>query len=543
MRYYQAPIDQFKQLITIFNYNHVEYDPQTIESLLLGVSDWVEKKLPDTNQDGDDMGAQFDQGQIILPPSFHEAYSEMSSNGIFSLGMPIEWGGLGAPPIVMNMLMEMLSSGNLSLSTCHLLSSGVIRVLDAFADQELKNRYLNALVEGNSSGVMCLTEPQCGTDLGLISTRATPVNHHYEITGHKIWISFGEHQLTDNIIHLVLAKLPDAPEGSRGISLFLVPKYLEGGQKNGVVCTGIEKKMGTHGAPTCFMSYEGAVGYLIGEPHQGLPLMFQMMNEARLAVGVQALGVAEIAYQAALKFADERRQSRALQKEQRDMSQKADLIRVHPDIKRMLNNINSQLIAMRALVAFTAIKVEQGHPGWVGHLTPIVKSFLTERCVDMVSEAMQVMGGMGYVKDGAVEQYLRDLRVTMIYEGTNGIQALDLVGRKLLKDQGKTVKAFIELLQNFDCPDELFQALMNEHAHQIEQCLVWLGMNGIKNPNLAAASASDFLRLMGISLLSYMWAHYVKQGVYLKEAAYFRLMIAPEAKVFALRVQAGQWVI
>jgi hypothetical protein len=290
------------------------------------------------------------------------------------------------------------------------------------------------------------------------------------------------------------------------------------------------------------MSYEKAEGYLLGKPHQGLPLMFQMMNEARLAVGVQALGVAEVAYQTALKFAHERRQSRALEKSQRDKEHKADLIIKHPDVKRMLNNIQTQLIAMRALVAFTAIKVEEGQEGWSGHLTPIVKSFLTERCVDMVSEAMQVMGGMGYTKDGVIEQYLRDIRVTMIYEGTNGIQALDLVGRKLLKDQGETVRELITLLKTFDCPNEAFQQLLNEHADHLEQCLVWLGVNGIKKPELAAASASDFLRLMGMSLLSYMWAHYIKQGLYLKEAEYFRLMIAPESQVFASRVQAGRWV-
>jgi len=542
MRYYQAPTEQFRQLITIFNYNHAEYDAETIDALLAGMTDWVEKILVDTNQLGDEVGAKFDQGQVTLPKAFHEAYEQMASNGMLSLGMPLEWGGLGAPPFLMNMLMEMLSSGNLSLSTCHLLTSGVIRVIDEFADDVVKALYLRKMIEGKYSGVMCLTEPQCGTDLGLISTQAKPVGDHFELTGNKIWISFGEHQLTDNIIHLVLAKLPDAPEGSKGISLFLVPKYLENGQLNGVFCTGVEKKMGTHGAPTCFMSYEKAEGYLLGKPHQGLPLMFQMMNEARLAVGVQALGVAEVAYQTALKFAHERRQSRALEKSQRDKEHKADLIIKHPDVKRMLNNIQTQLIAMRALVAFTAIKVEEGQEGWSGHLTPIVKSFLTERCVDMVSEAMQVMGGMGYTKDGVIEQYLRDIRVTMIYEGTNGIQALDLVGRKLLKDQGETVRELITLLKTFDCPNEAFQQLLNEHADHLEQCLVWLGVNGIKKPELAAASASDFLRLMGMSLLSYMWAHYIKQGLYLKEAEYFRLMIAPESQVFASRVQAGRWV-
>ncbi len=543
MRYYQAPIDQFKQLITIFNYSHPEYDAQTIDALLIGMSSWVEDKMVGTNLVGDEIGAQFVQGQVILPKAYDEAYHQMAANGMLSLGMPVEWGGLGAPPIVMNMLMEMLSSGNLSLSTCHLLSSGVIRVLDAFANDSLKNKYLHAMVEGKYSGVMCLTEPQCGTDLGLIVTQAKPDGDSFLITGNKIWISFGEHQMTENIIHLVLAKLPDAPEGSKGISLFLVPKYLENAKLNGVICTGIEKKMGTHGAPTCFMSYEGARGYLIGEPHQGLPLMFQMMNEARLAVGVQALGVAEIAYQAALKFAHERRQSRALRPSDREMDKKADLIIVHPDVKRMLHNIHCQLISMRALVAFTAIKVEEGHQAWSGHLTPIIKSFLTERCVEMVSEAMQVMGGMGYTKDGVIEQYLRDVRVTMIYEGTNGIQALDLVARKILKDQGKTVREFIELLRSFECPDEPFTQLLKKHANQLEQCLIWLGVNGMKNPNLAAASASDFLRLMGIALLSFMWAHYLRHGLYLAEAEYFRLMLAPESEVFASRVASGQWVL
>tara|TARA_A100001015_G_scaffold317926_1_gene436211 strand:- start:1622 stop:3253 length:1632 start_codon:yes stop_codon:yes gene_type:complete len=542
MRYYQAPTKQFEQILSTLDYKNDVYDQDTVRSLLETAGGWVEKNLFPTNQIGDEVGLEYKNQRVNLPNEFKSIYSQMIDNGTYSIGMPAQWGGLDAPPILVNMMMEMLSSGNLSLSTCSLLTSGAVSTIQAFGDDYLKATYLPKMVSGKYSGTMCLTESQCGTDLGMIRTKAYKKDDKYIVTGDKIWISFGEHNLTENIIHLVLARLPDAPEGVKGISLFLVPKFLEDGKENKVTCQGLEHKMGSHASPTCFMNYDNSIGYLIGEPHQGLKLMFHMMNAARLAVGVQGIGVAEIAFQTAKQFANDRRQSRVINPNRREMDFPADRIIVHPDVRRMLMTVECQIIAMRALVAYVGIVQEKGDEHLLGHLTPIIKSFCTERSTELVSESLQVLGGIGYTKDGAIEQYLRDVRITMIYEGTNGIQALDLVGRKMMKDAGATIRRIITMLREFPSDDEQTKLVLDTHAEQIEAALTWLAKNGLSDPELAAASSSDFLRLMATALMSYMWAHLIKEKDLEKLARFHQTMIAPEAILYLSRVKAGHWV-
>ena len=541
MRQYKAPINEFMLILDKLRYENADFDHDTIAALLESTGDWVHKRLLPTNEMGDSQGVHFADGHVRVPEVFHDVHQEMIANGIFGLGLPAEWGGIGAPPIIVNMMMEMLSAGNLAFSTGSLLTSGAIATIDKYAAESLKAIYLPKMVAGQFSGTMCLTEPQCGTDLGLIRTKAVPDGEGYRITGSKIWISFGEHDLTDNIIHLVLARLPDAPPGVKGISLFLVPKRLEDGSENGVSCQGLEHKMGTHASPTCFMNYDNAEGHLIGEAHQGLKCMFHMMNAARLAVGVQALGVAEIAQQKALAFAQERRQSRAINPARRDEKQAADLIINHPDVRRMLLTVKSQIIPLRALVAYAGIALEKEQDALVGHLTPIVKSFCTERGTQLVSESLQVLGGMGYTRDGEIEQYLRDVRVTMIYEGTNAIQALDLVGRKMLKDQGATIRYLCQQMRSQANECAGFATCLRAQADLLEECLIWLAVNGVQDQELAAASV-DFLRLVGICLMTFMWSKIIGSDEVPASAEFYLRMVAPEADLFTARVKSGEWV-
>ena len=461
MDYYKPRIDDMRFLLETFGYDEVQalpgnsdYDIDTVSAVLEeGAKVLVNEFLP-LNSVGDRVGLEFnpETGAVTTPPGFKKAWKAFSENGLAGLHHSMEYGGSGVPYMASVLLGEVTTATNKSLSMCPGLTAGLSEAIAHHGTEEQKSHYLPKLISGEWSGTMCLTEPQCGTDLGLVSTKAVEYGDHFKLTGNKIWISFGEHDLCDNIIHLVLGRLPGAPEGIKGISCFIVPKKLDDGTLNGIKCTGLEHKMGIKASPTCVMSMEDAEGWLIGEPHRGMRTMFVMMNSARLEVGLEGMAMSEAAYQAAVAYARDRRQSRSLDKAKRDMNAKADVILVHPDVRRMLANVKSTTEGMRALVAWTGKQsdIAHGHPDdarrknaddLLALLTPIVKSFCTERGFLNISEAMQVCGGAGYTQDWPIEQLMRDERIAMIYEGTNHIQALDLVGRKLPQGGGRLVRA------------------------------------------------------------------------------------------------------
>ncbi|MEC7030950.1 MAG: acyl-CoA dehydrogenase family protein [Pseudomonadota bacterium] len=489
---YKAPLTEYEKILKQFAENHPEYDMDTMVQILKAVSVFCEEALWPTNQIGDQEGLVYDPKtkSVTVSDSFHSVYKTLCENGYASLALDQAYGGGGAPWVLHHLVAEMLASSNLSLTTCPMLTNGALETLIKNASDELKARYVSKMCQGVYSGTMCLTESQCGTDLGLIKTTAKPHQDHYLLSGTKIWITFGEHDLSENIVHLVLAKTPNAPEGTKGISLFVVPKFLPDGTRNQVFCGGLEHKMGQKGSPTAVLNFEEAEGWLVGEEFSGMRAMFQMMNPARIGVGVQGLGMAEVAYQQALSFASQRRQSRSLDPKQQDHSHSADLILVHPDVRRMLMIIESTNIAMRKLIGLCSYHLDQGQEDFVGILTPIVKSYVTEQSMDNVSLAMQVMGGMGYVTDGLCEQYYRDGRITMIYEGTNGIQGLDLIGRKIAKDGGK---ALSELLATLPVTEPM-QAC-------IDQANTYL-LTHAGNPEEVAAIATDYLSLLALVIQS-----------------------------------------
>ncbi len=430
------------------------------------------------------------------------------------------------PHLVGTVFEEMVSSANLAFGMYPGLSAGAYRAIAAHASDELKAEYLPRLVDGTWSGTMCLTEPQCGTDLGLIRTRAEPQDDgSYQITGTKIFISAGEHDLTENIIHLVLAKLPGAPSGTRGISLFLVPKFLpidgKPGPRNGVMCGSIEHKMGIRASATAVLNFDAATGWLVGRPHQGLRAMFTMMNAARLAVGLQGLGVAEASYQAAATYAKDRRQGKSLAKGA-PSADAADPIIVHPDVRRMLLESRSMTEAGRALAYWVGLELDiaEHHPDpatrqaaddFVSLLTPIVKAGLTDLGSDAANSAVQVLGGHGYIHEWGVEQLVRDARITQIYEGTNGIQALDLVGRKMGQDFGRLLRRFFHPVAAWletHGADPALADFAGPTAHafgRLQQATLQVAQRGLARPEEAAAAATDYLRLFSLVAMAFMW--------------------------------------
>src|SRR5690606_26645820 len=414
---------------------------------------------------------------------------------------------------------EMMCSANLSLGMYPGLTHGAVNALTSYGTDEQKNYYLPKLISGEWTGTMCLTEPQCGTDLALIRTKAEPqADGTYAITGTKIWITGGEHDLVDNIVHLGLAKLPDAPGGSKGISLFLVPKVLPDGTRNTAFCGGLEHKMGIKGSATCVMNFEGAKGTLIGEPHKGLQAMFVMMNSARLMVGTQGLGLGEIAYQVSLGFAKERLQSRSLNGPQAP-DKPADPIIVHPDVRRMLLRQKATIEGARAMAYFAALNLDIAHKAedadtreraddMVQLLTPVVKAFLTDEGFFCANDGLQLMGGSGFTQDWPLEQYVRDARITRIYEGTNGIQALDLVGRKMGLNGGRSVKRFFGMLESYlkDNADAPFAAHVKDALAKLQKATLWLMQNGMADREQAGAAATPYLRLFALTTVAYFWS-------------------------------------
>ncbi|MES2818364.1 MAG: acyl-CoA dehydrogenase, partial [Pseudomonadota bacterium] len=448
------------------------------------------------------------------------------------------------------------------------LTHGAINSLTTHGSRTLQERYLPKLISGEWTGTMCLTEPQCGTDLGLIRSRAVPqADGSYNVTGNKIWITGGEHDLADNIIHLVLAKLPDAPDSVKGISLFLVPKVLEDGSRNPVFCGGLEHKMGINGSATCVINLEDAKGWMIGEPNQGLRCMFTMMNSARLMVGMQGLGLAEAAYQISLGFAKERLQSRSLAGPV--MKDKpADPIIVHPDVRRNLLRQKVIIEGGRALAYFTGLHQDVAHDhedplmrefadDLVQLLTPVVKSFLTDEGFNCANDGLQVLGGSGYTQDWGIEQLVRDARITRIYEGTNGIQALDLVGRKLGLGGGRAVRTYFTLIEGWlkAHAGAAHVTAVGNALKQLQQATLWVASEGLKDPEQAGAAATPYLRLFALTSLAWFWARMAAvaqaklaagsqetafYGAKLKSADFFMARILTETDSLLAEVKAGK---
>ncbi|WP_031302904.1 acyl-CoA dehydrogenase C-terminal domain-containing protein [Pseudomonas sp. EGD-AK9] len=481
----------------------------------------AENVLAPLNGPGDKQGCHYDPAEksVTTPEGFKAAYKQFAEGGWTALACTPEFGGQGLPHVLNMMVEEMVCSANLSLGMYPGLTHGAINALTAHGTREQQDRYLPKLISGEWTGTMCLTEPQCGTDLGLIRTRALPrADGSYAISGTKIWITGGEHDLVDNIVHLVLAKLPDAPDSVKGISLFLVPKFLEDGSRNTAFCGGLEHKMGIKGSATCVMNFEGAQGWLIGEPNKGLRCMFTMMNSARLMVGMQGLGIAENAYQISLGFARERLQSRSLSGPQ-CADKPADPILVHPDVRRMLLRQKVMIEGCRALAYFTGLQLDIAHDheneqarehadDLVQLLTPVVKAFLTDEGFTCANEALQVLGGSGFTEDWGIEQLVRDCRITRIYEGTNGIQALDLVGRKLSLGGGRAIRNFFAMTEGWlqEHPDAPHAAAVESALKQLHQGTLWIAMEGMKDPEQAGAASTPYLRLFALTSLAWMWS-------------------------------------
>ncbi len=551
--------------------------PDMIEAILGEAGKVAEESLFPLNLSGDQEGCtRNDDGTVSVPKGFKQAYDQYCQGGWIGLAVPEEFGGQGLPYTLHAAVGEYMSSSNMSLMMYPGLTQGAIAAILVHGSDEQKATYLPKMVEGTWSGTMNLTEPHCGTDLGLLRTKAVPQGDgSYRISGQKIFISAGEHGMTDNIIHLVLARIEGAPEGTKGISLFIVPKFMVGedgslGSRNGVVCGALEEKMGIHGNSTCVMNYDDATGYLIGAENKGLSAMFVMMNEARLGVGLQGLSIAETAYQNAVAYANERIQGRSLSGV-KNPSGKADPIIVHPDIRRSLMTIKSFNEAGRAFLLWTALKSDIAHRSpdeaerqnaddLLGLATPILKGVLTDKGFDHAVMAQQVFGGHGYIEEHGMSQYVRDARIAMIYEGANGIQALDLVGRKLALNGGRAVMAMFKEIGDFCEENRADEAMapftkgLKKGLNDLQASTMWFMQNAMAKPDNAGAGSTDYMHLFGLVTLGYMWARMAKTAQeklangdpredYLKNklvtARFFMEKIMPETALRKLRIEAG----
>lgn len=537
MQTYSAPLRDMRFVLNELHPEaplpgHEDATPDVVDAILEEAAKFVTATLLPLNASGDAEGCTLENGVVRTPAGFREAYAGFREGGWTAMAAEPEFGGQGLPEPLNKFVEEMICSTNLSFGLYPGLTHGACKAIEGHGSDELKAAYLPRMVSGVWSGTMCLTEPHCGTDLGLLRTKAVPQGDgSYRVSGSKIFISAGEHDLTENIIHLVLARLPDAPAGVKGISLFLVPKFLpraDGtpGARNGVLCTGLEHKMGIKASATCQMTFDDATGWLVGEPHKGMRAMFTMMNNERLSVGTQGLGIGEAAYQAAVAYARERLQGRALAGPKHP-ELPADPIIVHPDVRRMLMTMRAYNEGSRALGVWVARALDrmQRHPDaqvrkeaedFTALMTPVVKALFTDLGFEAASLAVQVHGGHGYIRETGVEQFLRDSRIAMIYEGTNGVQALDLVGRKMPAHAGRYLRAFfhpvladIDAALDDDDLADLAQPLAKAFGG-LQLATATIAQKGLKDPEEAGAAATDYLRLFGLVALGAMWLRMAK---------------------------------
>ncbi|MCK8046719.1 acyl-CoA dehydrogenase C-terminal domain-containing protein [Shewanella sp. 1CM18E] len=543
MPIYQAPIRDYQfilsELLNVYQQPELqgfdEFDPELIDAVLQGVADFTTDIMLPLNGSGDVEGCRLQNGKVITPKGFSDAYQQYIDNGWATLTCDPEFGGQGLPEVVGVFATEMKTATNMAFAMYPGLTHGAYAAIHAHGSDSLKAKYLEKLVSGEWTGTMNLTESHAGTDLALLRTKAMPLaDGEFAISGEKIFISSGDHDLTDNIIHLVLARLPDAPEGVKGISLFVVPKVFindDGslGQLNKLKASSLEHKMGIHGNSTCVMNFDGAIGELVGEPHQGLRAMFTMMNQARLGVGLQGLGVSEIAYQNALAYAQDRIQGRALSGV-KQAEQAADPILVHGDVRRMLLAQKSFNQGTRALMGQQALWLDESErhsdplqakaaSKLAALFTPIVKGFVTEQGFKACVDAQQVFGGHGYIHEWGMEQFVRDSRIAMIYEGTNGVQALDLIGRKVLADKGATLKLWSELVKTLierniqnDAMKPYIDGLMASAA-DLEKATGYIVAKAAKTPDLIGAASMAYLQIFGITALAWMWTRTAEKAL------------------------------
>ena len=578
---YKAPVDDALFLLNdvfhIDRYGNLpgfaDASPDLVEAVLREAAKFSEEVLTPLNRVGDTEGCtRHPDGSVTTPTGFKDAYKQIVEGGWIGISVPAEFGGQGLPATMTAMVNEFLCSANMAFAMYPGLTQGAIAALLVHASPELKAKYLPKMVEGVWTGTMNLTEPHCGTDLGLLRSKAVKqADGSYKITGTKIFISAGEHDMAENIVHLVLARIEGAPAGTKGISLFVVPKIAVNddgslGARNGVSCGSIEEKMGIHGNSTCVMNYDGATGWLIGEENRGLNAMFTMMNEARLGVAIQGLAQSEVAYQNAAAYAKERLQGRAISGV-KFPDKAADPIIVHPDVRRVLMTIRAFNEAARALVMWTALKGDiahrsedakerQGADDHMGLLTPVLKGVLTDQGFANAVLAQQLYGGHGYIAEHGMEQFVRDARIAMIYEGANGIQALDLVGRKLGKDGGRALMAFFNEVSGYikeKGADEAMKPLVTPlgvSLGHLQQASMWFMNNAMAKPDNAGAGSCDYMHLFGLVALGYMWCRIAEAArakadgdasmkAKLVTARFFMERMLPETGAQLARIQSG----
>ena len=582
---YKAPVREYKFLLKdvleIERYSNLpsfsDAPIDLIEQLLEEGAKFCEGVLAPLNKVGDEHGCKrADDGSVTTPPGFKAAYDELVAAGWPALSSDPNYGGQGLPHIVGLAWSEMVSSANMAFGMYPGLSHGAYEAIHRHGSDDQKQTYLPKLVSGEWTGTMNLTEPHCGTDLGMLRTKAIPqADGSYRLSGQKIFISAGEHDLAKNIIHLVIARIEGAPAGTKGISLFVVPKFLinaDGslGKRNGVVCGKIEEKMGIHGNSTCVLNYDDATGYLVGQENKGLAAMFVMMNVARLGVGLQGLSQSEVAYQNAVTYAKDRLQGRSITGA-KNPNGPADPIIVHPDIRRMLMDARAFNEGARAFAFWTALhgdllhsspdeKVREKADDYMGLMTPVIKSYLTDKGYANATNCQQVYGGHGYIEEWGMSQFVRDARITQIYEGANGIQALDLVGRKLGANGGRAIFAFFNEIDDFvhnnedDSDLKEFLDVLTSTKAQLQDGTMWMMQNGMTNFDNAGAASHDYLNLFGITALTYMWALQAKAAYAAKKngggsdpyfdtkittGRYFLARIAPETAAHLAKLKSG----